>query len=229
MGARLCSECGSYQDWRGYLNVSSTVLALLVALVSVATAAVPVAYRQFGLAKSRVVVGTPATDSERIRVVISNVGDAPAVLHDAALRRAGETLDTNLEFRDPRDAFLDPGSKFIELNIPMNMSAAWAYKLSDEYSRRRPNVRDQFRVNVLHSDGKKQTYVGEIDNEDMEMAYAAHGARCEDNQRPSYANGCKSLGEELHLKGFIAVTNLQNGKRVHVRLRPHSVFTRMAR
>ena len=40
--ARKCIHCDTYQDWRRYLTFSSTVLALLVALLSVATVAGPV-------------------------------------------------------------------------------------------------------------------------------------------------------------------------------------------
>ena len=37
-----CHNCGSFQNWRGHINLSSTVLALLVALVTVITAAYPI-------------------------------------------------------------------------------------------------------------------------------------------------------------------------------------------
>jgi hypothetical protein len=40
--ARICIHCNNYQDWRAEVNVSSTVLALLVALASVLSWAVPV-------------------------------------------------------------------------------------------------------------------------------------------------------------------------------------------
>lgn len=41
-GAKKCLRCDSYQDWRRHLSISSSVLALLVALVSVLTFAIPV-------------------------------------------------------------------------------------------------------------------------------------------------------------------------------------------
>ena len=45
--ARICIKCNSYQDWRANLSVSNTVLALLVALISVLTAAVPALKQTF--------------------------------------------------------------------------------------------------------------------------------------------------------------------------------------
>jgi hypothetical protein len=42
VGALKCTECDSFQDWRRHLNLSSTVLSLLVALISVSTVAFPI-------------------------------------------------------------------------------------------------------------------------------------------------------------------------------------------
>lgn len=41
-GATKCIHCDSYQNWRRHINVSSTVLALLVALISVLTTSIPI-------------------------------------------------------------------------------------------------------------------------------------------------------------------------------------------
>jgi len=41
LGARVCVNCGSAQDWRAQISLSSTVLALVVALVSVLSATLP--------------------------------------------------------------------------------------------------------------------------------------------------------------------------------------------
>lgn len=34
-GAKICTKCDAYQDWRRFFGVSGTILTLLVALVSV--------------------------------------------------------------------------------------------------------------------------------------------------------------------------------------------------
>ena len=39
--AKKCAQCGDFQDWRSYLGMSTTVLSLLVALVSVSSQAIP--------------------------------------------------------------------------------------------------------------------------------------------------------------------------------------------
>ena len=43
--ARKCIKCDSWQDWRAGLGVGTTALSLLVALVTVITAAAPVLKR----------------------------------------------------------------------------------------------------------------------------------------------------------------------------------------
>jgi hypothetical protein len=40
--AKKCTHCGDFQDWRSHLGMSTTVLSLLVALVSVSSQAIPV-------------------------------------------------------------------------------------------------------------------------------------------------------------------------------------------
>ena len=41
-GARKCIHCDSFQDWRRHLNISSTVLALMIALISVISLSYPI-------------------------------------------------------------------------------------------------------------------------------------------------------------------------------------------
>ncbi len=49
-----CKECDGYQNWRRHLDFSNTVLALLLALLSVSTVAVPVFVKAFAKERSSV-------------------------------------------------------------------------------------------------------------------------------------------------------------------------------
>src|SRR5205814_2681080 len=42
VGARVCVACGAAQNWLGTLNLSSTILALLIALFSVLATTLPI-------------------------------------------------------------------------------------------------------------------------------------------------------------------------------------------
>ena len=52
-GAWKCIHCETIQNWRRYLTLSNSVLALLVALLSVSTVFVPLVYNTFLYEDSR--------------------------------------------------------------------------------------------------------------------------------------------------------------------------------
>ena len=70
-GARLCSHCSSYQDWRSWFSVSSTVLAMLTALVSVLGIATPAVINVLHSPKSDAILQVPSLDGTTLRVVAS--------------------------------------------------------------------------------------------------------------------------------------------------------------
>lgn len=47
-----CIHCNGYQNWRSRIDFSSNVLSLLVALIAVATAAIPVARKELQVENS---------------------------------------------------------------------------------------------------------------------------------------------------------------------------------
>ncbi|MEG3148237.1 hypothetical protein U1839_26620 [Sphingomonas sp. RT2P30] len=63
-GARRCRYCGSSLSWREHLGLGNTILALLVALVSVVTAAVPTFYNLFSSKNSDLNIAFVSTDSD---------------------------------------------------------------------------------------------------------------------------------------------------------------------
>lgn len=80
-GARKCVRCDSYQDWRRFLSMSSSVLALLIALISVLTVAVPIIVVAVHPNKSDLVVAVQDVSSARtFRLFVSNQGNRPAAL-----------------------------------------------------------------------------------------------------------------------------------------------------
>jgi hypothetical protein len=61
-----CKECDAFQDWRRHLTFSATVLALLVALVSVLTVAIPILVKAFQSPKSDLVVTPISLTSKNV-------------------------------------------------------------------------------------------------------------------------------------------------------------------
>jgi hypothetical protein len=83
--ARKCIKCDAYRDWRRYLAFSSTVLALMVALLSVATVAVPV-FRDLLITKDSYLIGSFQGFSNNEAIfVVSNSGNRPGTVAEASL------------------------------------------------------------------------------------------------------------------------------------------------
>lgn len=122
-GAKLCSRCGSYQDWRGSLSVSNSVLALLVALVSVSSLALPAISGALRSHRSQVAVSNPVFEGEQVLLVATNVGERPGIVRRAELRSDLIGTQADLELRSAVDAFVPPGSRQVGFRIVTRRSA----------------------------------------------------------------------------------------------------------
>jgi len=76
-GALKCTHCGSRQDWQRHLVFSSTVLALLIALISVLQSAIPQFIRIWEGDRSEVSLGLLQADKLSLFVIASNGGVMP--------------------------------------------------------------------------------------------------------------------------------------------------------
>lgn len=89
-GAQKCIHCDSFQDWRASLTVSSSVLALLVALVSVIGVTAPVLHSVLVKPNSRVLFAFEKAQLQSVFVVASNPGDRPGSLGTAEIKVESE-------------------------------------------------------------------------------------------------------------------------------------------
>jgi hypothetical protein len=80
-----CRFCGSYQNWRRRLADSTTILALLVALVSVIGSTAPVIVGLFRPKTAALTLSPPTFSWGAVSVTASNIGSLPARLSDAAI------------------------------------------------------------------------------------------------------------------------------------------------
>jgi hypothetical protein len=78
--ARVCTHCNNYQDWRAELNVSSTVLSLMVALVSVTTAALPVVRDAMTEKNSDLSFTFQGVNEDVIGILVTNQGARPGTV-----------------------------------------------------------------------------------------------------------------------------------------------------
>lgn len=119
--AKLCKHCGTHRGWRKHLALSSTVLALLVALISVITAALPVFIKAFRPARSQVELKISRVSFDTLFVIASNYGDRPGSVAGGAILSVG-----NLQLGRPvillnaqSERFIPPGiSRELGFRIP---------------------------------------------------------------------------------------------------------------
>lgn len=84
--ARKCVHCGAYQDWRGAVSLSTTVLSLMVALISVSIAAFPAIRKAVTPARSLVDFAFQGGDEDTVSAFVQNTGSQPATVNGARLR-----------------------------------------------------------------------------------------------------------------------------------------------
>ena len=112
--ATRCIHCDSEQDfWRRRLGFSSTVLSLMVALVTVLTAAIPVVKNAFTTQDSNIGVSFQAANDHEISIKASNAGIRAGSIHSphiTIVNPGGVNLNVELTFEhSPPSILIDPG------------------------------------------------------------------------------------------------------------------------
>jgi len=79
-GAQKCVQCGSVQGWQRHLGVTSSVLALLIALISVSQSAAPVLLHLYTGDRSHIALNLLKGDGHQLRFVVSNTGNRPGTI-----------------------------------------------------------------------------------------------------------------------------------------------------
>src|SRR4029450_9517847 len=109
--AKKCIHCDSFQDWRRYLNMSSTVLALLVALGTVSSAALPGLVAIFTPSFSSVSVVERGFKGNQLEFQLHNAGTKEATFVRAQLKGAFSTGEAEVELEEIGPGFpILPGS-----------------------------------------------------------------------------------------------------------------------
>ena len=103
-GATKCSHCGSFQNWRRYLGLSSVVLSLLVALISVSTVGISVFKDVIIPKRAELNILILKQEGElTFQLLVRNAGNAPGLISimSRPLVRNGEDWDVTLYPYDP--------------------------------------------------------------------------------------------------------------------------------
>lgn len=192
-GAKLCRSCHSYQDWRGYLPVSSSVLALLVALVTVATAAIPVLTKALHRPHSRVVVSSPVVQGETVYFAVSNIGDAAGVVRRAGIEAPEFEVNNPMTFLQPHQVLIRPGTQQLAVSPAIMMSSGEAAEAS--LGGLKSNARPSFiTVAVEQASGEIEEFRFPLSSSDMREMLVAHAERCDGvGQKKPWPSDCFGL------------------------------------
>lgn len=197
-GARFCSHCHSYQDWRGWLPFSQTVLALLTALVSVVALSVPPIVKLIHTPRSGASLTAPSLDGTTLRIVAVNRGDAPAAFIHARMNSDYLAPATRIKLRNDADAIIPPGSKLLTFDIIPLLDEAASYNGSMEMMltmvQKRPAPKTVISFEISQSDGRQEISVFPLDANDLFELLRANANRCSAVKNPDFLNGCIGYG-----------------------------------
>jgi hypothetical protein len=191
-GARICTQCHQYQDWRGRLSVSGTVLALLVALLSVATTAIPIIKNALSSSSSRTSVAKPIIEGSAARIVVINRGIEPSLLSSAFLKSGLINGSVRLRPRSTDDSYIPSGAKQIILDVPMRVRAEDArsrvLSIVGKGSSERPSGR--LTLYIRESDGSLEFFEFDITAADLAGLLAERFTKCRTAPPANMRDGC---------------------------------------
>lgn len=205
--ARLCTKCNSYQDIRGWLPTSATVLAMLVALVTVTTSALQAAGRMWTGSRSFVTLSNPVIQGTSIYVTASNTGQSPGVITFASLSSDALPGPVHMVPKTPADTFIASGTRQsifdVQLKLGIKEGTIGLLEAISRGLKGQSSGGGQLIIRFRESDGRPGAYTAVLDPMDIAQLLEAHVTRCSaEGIVPSYDNGCLSL-DEFH-------NNIQN-------------------
>jgi|GEM_PF-4245564 len=86
--AKKCTHCETFQDWRRNISFSSTILALLTALISVFSLSLPIFVNAFRYENARLAAtfGGVGGSNDNLIFLVTNSGTRPGAFISAAFR-----------------------------------------------------------------------------------------------------------------------------------------------
>ena len=198
IGAKICSTCNSYQDWRSFIPFSNTALALVTALISVIGITGPVLYKAVHTPRSEASITMPSVDGTTLRVVVINRGDAPASLGRVWVDSEYLAGATKVRLRNDSDAIIQPGSKLLTFDIIPLLDEGDSYNSSAEMMslvmEKKPAPRTEIRFQLLQSDGRFVIQATSLNADQLFQLFRANSDRCSSIKTPDFENGCIGRG-----------------------------------
>jgi hypothetical protein len=112
--AKKCIHCDSYQDWQSKLGLSTNILSLLVAFITVATAAIAAVVALLPH-DSEFVASIQSADPGNLKLafLVSNTGTRPGSLREALLYRENRGQPLKFNGSESMPLVIDPGKTIL--------------------------------------------------------------------------------------------------------------------
>lgn len=117
--AKKCSECDSYQDWRRHLSMGSSVLALLVALVSVLALGAPLIKAALTPEDSNLRILFQGIRNNQLYAMVTNSGIRPGSIEGARLRASLSPSTYSWDRELPLEPLIIPPGDSRQLVVPI--------------------------------------------------------------------------------------------------------------
>ena len=196
--ATLCYHCNSHQDWRRHLSISNTALALLVALFSVMSTAVPPLYAWINR-HSKTHLSIASMDEKIIRLVATNEGFEPSIIEGADIILSQLPPTSRLELVG-NSALISNGSRQIDFKVRLGLTGEQAYSRSINLIRdalsENPTILGKVKIRIRESDRSSIATNYPIDASVVFAMLRKHADECDDVSKPTFTNDCLGGGAE---------------------------------
>ncbi|MBZ9683240.1 hypothetical protein LB531_21520 [Mesorhizobium sp. CO1-1-2] len=198
-GASVCTHCQSYQDWRRWFSVSSTVLALLTALISVLSFAVPSFVNLLHRAHSDLAAPMITLEGTTVRLLVVNNGDASGVFVRAFTESEYLADATKIRLRDDQKAVVTPGTNLLMFDVVPLLNQEQSYNNSVEMIQLGLEHKEAPKTDIVFvfgdSDGQLRVSRLALDANLLFELMRANSDRCSAIKDPDFYNGCIGPGE----------------------------------
>ncbi len=162
-GAMKCIHCDSFQDYRRHLRFSSTVLALLVALISVLTFAIPAIKSVITPKNSNIKFTFQGFGEKSIVYIVSNKGIRPGGVGDVF-------FIYSISNENPKRLKMYGDKSFVKagdaIQIMLNINSEYRAKITkNDIKTKESNLICKIELNSIEFDGTTTQKLYKIKNE----------------------------------------------------------------
>ncbi|WP_205837170.1 hypothetical protein [Neorhizobium sp. T25_13] len=205
--AKISTHCQSHQDWRGFFSISNTVLALLTALVSVLSIAIPNLYGLMHRPKSDMAAPMISMEGTTVRVLVNNRGDAAGVFVRADVRSEYLAGATKVRLRDDQRAVIGPGTNLLMFDIIPLLTQDESYRNSVEMIELVLQDKGAPPTDIIFqfgdSDGIPMITRLSLDANKLFELMRANSDRCSAVKVADFYNGCIGPGAALDSASYL--------------------------